>query len=75
MPMVIGVHGILYEYLGEETTASPWGKALRDGLRLAQHANPDAVHVNPDTVDVRVVFYGDVFRKRGAKGSLASLPI
>lgn len=63
MARIVGVHGILNDFLGEESLANAWGPALRDGLRRA--ACPDA-----DGVDVRVVFYGELFRPKGKKALL-----
>lgn len=69
MAKIVGVHGILYDYLGEETSANAWAPALRDGLRRAGYPHAD-------DVDVRVVFYGDLFRPRGAtKGLLPNLSV
>src|SRR5947209_6782502 len=69
MSAIIGVHGILYDYLGEETTASAWGPALRDGLRRAGHADL------ADRAEVEIVFYGNLFRPRGGKGQLPHLTV
>ncbi len=68
MAEIVGVHGILNDYLGEETTASTWGMALRDGLRRARYADPE-------NVGVRVVFYGDLYRKMQAKSGLPHLTL
>lgn len=38
MPTIIGVHGILYDYLGEEITASAWEPALHDRSRRSGRA-------------------------------------
>jgi hypothetical protein len=67
MPTVVGVHGICNDYLGEETIASTWAPALRDGLRRA--GNADLV----DWAQVEVVFYGDLFRTSGGKGGMPRL--
>lgn len=58
MARVVGVHGILNEYKGEEALAQAWAPRLRDGLRRADFPTPD-------DVDVNVVFYGDLFRPHG----------
>lgn len=55
MAMILGIHGILNDFEGQETSADAWGKALRDGLRIAQC--PDA-----NQVTVNVAHYGDFFR-------------
>ena len=60
MARVVGVHGIAQQVKGSETLAASWVPALRDGVRLSG-SEP------PEPSDVVIAFYGDVFRKPGAK--------
>jgi hypothetical protein len=58
---LIGVHGIGHQYLGPEQILQSWRPALADGLRVAA-----------GQVDLRIAFYGDLFRGQqqdGYKGS------
>jgi hypothetical protein len=67
MATIVGVHGILYDYL-EETTASAWGGAIREGLRRANYADPG-------NVTTRVAFYGELFHPQGVRGDLPHLTV
>lgn len=60
MARVVGVHGIAQQVKGPETLAASWVPALRDGVRLSGSAPPEPS-------DVVIAFYGDIFRKPGAK--------
>jgi pimeloyl-ACP methyl ester carboxylesterase len=58
--LIVGVHGIGQQLLGEETLKKDWLPALRDGLnRVDAKLDKDA--------DFSCAFYGDLFRPKGAK--------
>lgn len=60
MGRIVGIHGIAQELRGPEVLRAVWAPALRDGVSLSG-AKP------PDAADFEIVFYGDLFRARGAK--------
>jgi hypothetical protein len=69
MARVIGVHGIAQEYSGAMTLASLWSDAVRDGLMSAGHREiADALGPR----DVRVAFFGDLFRPAGTMSALGA---
>ncbi|WP_067992911.1 PGAP1-like alpha/beta domain-containing protein [Nocardia pseudobrasiliensis] len=63
MAVVVGVHGIAQQYRGGYQLAAAWLVALRDGLVAAGHADA-AERLGVD--DLRVAFFGDLFRPAGA---------
>ncbi len=65
MPRVLGVHGIAQQFKGSYQLGAIWFDALRDGL-VASSYRALASALTP--TDVRVAFFGDLFR---SKGSLA----
>jgi hypothetical protein len=63
MPRVLGVHGIAQQYRSGPELTRGWLDALRGGLEVAGfRATADGL---ADT-DVRVAFFGDLFRPKGA---------
>ena len=60
MARIVAVHGIGQQLEGPDTQEECWRAPLISGIRLA--GGPPV-----DPVDVSVAFYGDLFRKRGAK--------
>ena len=63
MPRVMGVHGIAQQFKGGYQLGTAWFDALRDGLVAAGY-QPLADSLAP--ADVRVAFFGDLFRPAGA---------
>jgi hypothetical protein len=63
MPRVLGVHGIAQQFKGGYQLGTAWFDALRDGLTVAGY-RPLADSLAP--TDVRVAFFGDLFRPEGA---------
>ena len=62
MAAIVGIHGIAQQFAGGYQLTSVWYDALRDGLVAAGHrAAADALAVN----DIRVAFFGDLFRPPG----------
>ena len=61
MTRIVGIHGIHQHVKGPETLAQQWTPALRDGITLAGS-------VPPEPADMKIAFYGDLFRKSRAKG-------
>ncbi|WP_405958494.1 hypothetical protein [Streptomyces phaeochromogenes] len=59
MGLVVGVHGIGKQVLGEDTLRQQWLPALNDGLKRA-----DATQRLVES-DVTMAFYGDLFRPDG----------
>jgi surfactin synthase thioesterase subunit len=58
--LIVAVHGIGQQVRGEHSLHAVWLPALRDGLaRAGQELRSDA--------DLVCAFYGDLFRRRGAK--------
>jgi len=64
MPRIVAVHGIGQQLEGPETQAARWGPALRSGVELVEGPK-----LSPE--DVRVAFYGDLFRLSGATDNSA----
>lgn len=63
MAVVVGIHGIAQQYRGGMGLGSVWFDALRDGLVAGGHrATADGLA----PTDVRVAFFGDLFRPAGA---------
>jgi len=64
MAVIVGVHGIAQQFKGGYQLGSVWFDALRDGLKAAGYrAAADALA----PTDLRVAFFGDLFRPKGAK--------
>ena len=63
MPRVLGVHGIAQQYRGGPELTREWSDALRGGLEAAKFR---AMADRLAETDVRVAFFGDLFRPRGA---------
>ena len=63
MAVIVGVHGIAQQYSGGMELASVWFDALRDGL-IAAGYRAKANALMPG--DLRVAFFGDLFRPAGA---------
>jgi hypothetical protein len=63
MPRVLGVHGIAQQYRSGPELTRLWLDALRGGLEVAGfRATADGLA----EIDVRVAFFGDLFRPKGA---------
>ncbi|MGH3164574.1 MAG: hypothetical protein ACRDN0_01610 [Trebonia sp.] len=63
MPVIVGVHGIAQQFKGGYQLETAWYDAIRDGLVAAgQQPRADALA----SADVRVAFFGNLFRPRGA---------
>ena len=66
MSTIVGIHGIAQQYRGGNELRAEWLPALKDGLIAAGRRDvSDAVC---DT-DLRVSFFGNLFRPRGAMGT------
>jgi hypothetical protein len=65
MSSIVCVHGIGQQLKGEETIATEWRDALRDGMKLAGALS----HELPDNSDIATPFYGDLFREQGTTKS------
>ncbi|MFC9589965.1 hypothetical protein [Streptomyces sp. NPDC056944] len=63
MATFVGVHGIGQQYRGRFSLSDAWQIALKDGLSEAGH-EVEAEQVQPE--DVRVMFFGGLFRPPGA---------
>lgn len=63
MATIVGVHGIAQQFKGGYQLASVWFDALRGGLAAAGY-RPVADALT--TADLRVAFFGDLFRPEGA---------
>src|SRR6266568_2567296 len=62
MAAIVGIHGIAQQFAGGYQLNSVWYDALRDGLVAAGHrAAADALAIG----DIRVAFFGDLFRPPG----------
>jgi hypothetical protein len=66
MPKIVGIHGIAQQYKGGNELRAEWLPALKDGLIVAGHR--DAADAVGDE-DVRVSFFGNLFRPPGAMGA------
>lgn len=62
MPEIVGIHGIAQQYRGPYQIADVWLAGIRDGLFAAGH-HDTARALSPE--DVRVAFFGDLFRPPG----------
>jgi pimeloyl-ACP methyl ester carboxylesterase len=62
MARIVGIHGIAQQVRGPEVLRAVWAPALRDGVALSG-AEP------PDEADLRIAFYGDLFRAPGTKAA------
>jgi hypothetical protein len=63
MPCILGVHGIAQQYRSGPELTRVWLDALRGGLEVAGfRATADGL----TETDMRVAFFGDLFRPRGA---------
>jgi len=60
---VVCIHGIGQQLTGEDTLASEWALALRDGMRRSGYAEAQL----PEAGEIRCVFYGDLFRPAGRR--------
>jgi hypothetical protein len=63
MAAIVGIHGIAQQFRGGYQLGSVWYDAVRDGLVAADH-RPVAEALAP--TDVRVAFFGDLFRPHGS---------
>ncbi|MGW4771964.1 hypothetical protein ACWEO2_28475 [Nocardia sp. NPDC004278] len=63
MSPIVGVHGIAQQYRGRYELESMWSTALRDGLFVSEYSDL-AERMTPQ--DLRVSFFGDLFRPSGA---------
>jgi hypothetical protein len=63
MPRVLGVHGIAQQFKGGYQLGTAWFNSLRDGLVTAGYR---PVASSLASADVRVAFFGDLFRPKGA---------
>jgi len=63
--VVVGIHGIAQQFTGGFQLTSVWYDALRDGLASAGYR---ATADNLAADEVRVAFFGDLFRPPGALG-------
>ena len=64
MSRILGVHGIGQQYMSGPQLQHDWWLAIRGGLEIAGfRSSADALA----TTDVRVAFFGDLFRPQGAK--------
>lgn len=62
MARIVGIHGIAQQFGGGYRLGDIWFSAIRDGLVAAGHlASADALRPG----DVRVAFFGDLFRPSG----------
>ncbi|MEU9285624.1 hypothetical protein AB0D57_13080 [Streptomyces sp. NPDC048275] len=68
MSAIVFVHGIAQQLHGPETLRAAWAPALRDGLLIAGAKSDEAATASS------VAFYGDLFRRRGAR-SLGEPPL
>ena len=63
MAKIVGIHGIAQQFVGAYQLGTAWYDAIRDGLERAGHRS-EAEALVPG--DVRVAFFGDLFRPPGA---------
>ena len=63
MAPIVGIHGIAQQFKGGYQLGTVWFDALRDGLTAAGY-RPAADALAPG--DLRVAYFGDLFRPRGA---------
>lgn len=62
MPRILGIHGIAQQYKSGPELTGPWWLGLRGGLEAAE-AREAADNLTES--DVRVAFFGDLFRPAG----------
>jgi len=62
MAKIVGIHGIAQQYRGSYQLTDVWFSALRDGLAAAGH---DEAARALSAADVKVAFFGDLFRPPG----------
>lgn len=62
MPVIVGIHGIAQQYRGPYQLADVWLAGIRDGLFTAGH---DDIARALTAADLRVAFFGDLFRPSG----------
>jgi hypothetical protein len=62
MAGIVGIHGIAQQYSGGYQLEAQWLAAIRDGLVAAGHAETAKALASSD---VRVAFFGDLFRPPG----------
>jgi hypothetical protein len=67
MASIVGIHGIGQQLRGERVLATTWLPAMRDGIG---RSSPDQA----EQVDLRIAFYGDLFRPKGSK-ALGDVPL
>ena len=63
MAVIVGIHGIAQQFRGGYQLGTVWFDALRDGLATAGY-RPTADALTP--ADLRVAYFGDLFRPGGA---------
>jgi hypothetical protein len=63
MAGIVGIHGIAQQFQGGHQLGSAWYDAVRDGLTAAG-CRPAAEALAP--ADVRIAFFGDLFRPPGS---------
>ncbi|WP_165071405.1 alpha/beta hydrolase family protein [Paludisphaera rhizosphaerae] len=77
MPRIVMVHGIDNQNEGEDLIRSSWIDALAGGLRLVDREDlADRLKLpstDPSRIDVRVAFYGHLFRAPDVQGDPADL--
>ncbi len=66
MPKIVGIHGIAQQYKSAHELQAEWLPSLRDGLTAAGRS--DAADSVGDG-DLRVSFFGNLFRPRAAMGA------
>ena len=59
---IVGIHGISQQYTGGVALTSDWLNATHDGLIAADHR---AIADGLNHSDLRVAFFGDLFRPSG----------
>src|SRR5258708_1884390 len=62
MAKIVGIHGIAQQHRGSYQLGGIWFSALRDGLVAAGHQQAAQALA---ATDVRVAFFGDLFRPAG----------
>jgi hypothetical protein len=63
MAVIVGIHGIAQQFKGGYQLGTVWFDAVRDGLTAAGY-RPTAGALVP--ADLRVAYFGDLFRPQGA---------
>ena len=64
MPQILGIHGIAQQYTAGPKLTNLWWLAVRGGLEVAGYR--ETADALPEA-DMRVVFYGDLFRPSGRR--------